>query len=144
MGLIDSEDEASFHSKLEVLHSKWSSMHDRGSDFYDWFLKYESNILLSTVLKPVREKAGLGSPPDIFTTNASESLNAVLKSKLNYKRSELPQFVKQMDELVIEQKEEFERAIINCGKLRIRDQYRHLAVSQDKWCQNVIGILHYS
>ena len=45
MGLIDSEDEASFHSKLEVLHSKWSSMHDRGSDFYDWFLKYESNIL---------------------------------------------------------------------------------------------------
>ena len=108
MGLIDSEDEASFHSKLEVLHSKWSSMHDRGSDFYDWFLKYKSNILLSTMLKPVREKAGLGSPPDIFTTNASESLNAVLKSK---------------------------SIINNCGKFRIRDQYRHLAVSQDKWCQ---------
>ena len=40
-----------------------------------------------------------------------------------------------MEELVIEQNKEFERAIINCGKFRIRDQYRHLAVSQDKWCQ---------
>ena len=30
MGLIDSEDGASFHSKLVIFHSKWSSMHDSG------------------------------------------------------------------------------------------------------------------
>ena len=84
MGLIDSVNEVQFHSKLEILQRKWSAMHEKGSVFYDWFAKYESNVVLTTMLKPVREKAGLGNPPDIFTTNASEAVNALLKSKLNF------------------------------------------------------------
>ena len=43
------------------------------------------------MLKDVRIAAGLGYPPDIFTTNASESLNAALK-KVNYKKTEWPEF----------------------------------------------------
>ena len=64
------------------------------------------------MLKPVRQAAGLGSPPEHFSTNASESVNAVLKAKVDYKHSELPAFVRKIEELVKDQKTEFEQAII--------------------------------
>ena len=35
-----------------------------------------------SAIRPVREEARLGNPPEVFTTNASESLNAVIKSKV--------------------------------------------------------------
>ena len=36
-----------------------------------------------------RRKAGLGDPPAHFTTNASESMNSVIKSKVNYRKHEV-------------------------------------------------------
>ena len=63
---------------------------------------------LSTMLRSVREAAGLGSPPEQFSTNASESVNALLKVKLHYKRCELPEFVRKIEELAQKQKREIE------------------------------------
>jgi hypothetical protein len=65
------------------------------------------------MFKQVRQNAGLGNPPEYFTTNASESVNAILKSKVDYKRSELPILIQKMRELINEQREDFERAIID-------------------------------
>lgn len=81
----------------------------------------------------VREEAGLGSPPQIFTTNASESLNAMLKRKVNYKKNELPQFVKYFKELIDEQERELERAVIGRGKYKFQKQFSHLEVAEDNW-----------
>ena len=36
------------------------------------FMKYEYDIIKDTMLKPIREKAGLGSPPLQFSTNVSK------------------------------------------------------------------------
>ena len=47
----------------------------------------------STMLRPIREQAGLGNPPQPFTTNASETVNSVLKFHVNYKSSQLLEFV---------------------------------------------------
>ena len=50
-------------------------------------------ILLNTrlkylnIMRDLREAAGLGSPT-IFTTNPRESLNAILKKKVDYKQHE--------------------------------------------------------
>ena len=44
------------------------------------------------------EKMLVRCTPSPFTTNASESLNAVLKRKVNYKRNELPDFVNHLKE----------------------------------------------
>ena len=87
------------------------------------------------MLKPVRIKAGLGSPPEHFSTNASESVNAVLKAKVDYKRNELPTFVRKMEELVKDQKTEFKLAIINRGKFQVRPAYQSLGVPEDAWFQ---------
>ena len=58
------------------------------------------------LLRSQRLKAGLGDPPTAFTTNASESINAVLKNKVNYKKSELPVFIDKLKEAINEQDEE--------------------------------------
>jgi len=73
-------------------------------------------------------------PPARFTTNASESLNAVLKAGVQYKKSELPAFIQKLQKLVVdEQEREFERAIIDRGKYRLQAQFSHLQVPELKW-----------
>ena len=56
------------------------------------------------MLCPIQIKCGPGNPPEIFTTNASESTNALLKYKVDYKRNELPVFVNKAKELLAEQR----------------------------------------
>ena len=52
------------------------------------------DVVHHTMIKDVRLGVGLGSPPSIFTTIASESLNAALKKKVDHKESEWPQINK--------------------------------------------------
>lgn len=58
----------------------------------------------------------MGSPPDIFAKTASESINAVLKRKVDYKRNQLPVFVDILKDIVDDQQCEIECAIICRGK----------------------------
>ena len=60
------------------------------------------------MLRPVREEAGLGIPPPTFTTNASESINAMLKKKVDYKKNELPAFMNHLKQIIDEQDRELE------------------------------------
>jgi len=56
--------------------------------------------------------------PDPFTTNSSENINAALKRKVSYKKSELPDFIDRIKEVTDEQQREVERAIIGKGKYK--------------------------
>ena len=85
-----------------------------------WFKRYKCDVITNSLLRPVREQAGLGCPPVPFTTNASESVNVLLKNKVDYKRSELPEFLKKLKEVINEQDEELSRAVIGKGKYEIR------------------------
>ena len=91
------------------------------------------DLLKSSAFYPVRIEAGLGNPPKLFTTNASESLNAVIKSKVNYEKSELGKFIDKMRSLTIDQQQEVERAVCCRGKYKLRPQYKFLEVSQQRW-----------
>ena len=84
------------------------------------------------MLRPVREKAGLGRPPKAFTTNASESINAVLKRKVNYKRNESPVFLEKVKELIKEQDSEIEKAVINRGKYMIDQEFKRLSKTEER------------
>ena len=114
-GLVDSVDRVSFDTKLELLLSKWKK-HDKllsghgtaVSEFCDWFMKNKVEDIQHTMLHPIREEAGLGSPPEAFYTNASESMNNVIKVKVDYKRSELPHFIDKLCALCEEQEREVE------------------------------------
>ena len=85
-GLLDSENTEEFK---EILMKKWDNMKAEDEPlrkFGKWFYLYKSTIVKNSMLKSVRRKAKLGDPPSHFTTNASESINAVIKNKVDYKK----------------------------------------------------------
>lgn len=82
------------------------------------------------MLQPIWEQAGLGCPPQKLTTNASETVNSVLKRHVNYKSNQLMEFVNKIKEVVDEKEREEERAVISRGKYRFKQQYAHLVVPE--------------
>ena len=126
-GLIDAESCMDFDDKLASLKSLWEERESSDNactpGFFEWFRKNKVDVLKNSVIRPVRIKAGLGNLPEQFTTNASESLNAVIKSKVDYERSSLNKFIDKMKSLVDDQQKEIERAICYRGKYRFRLQY---------------------
>jgi len=90
-------------------------------------------VLKCSAIRPVREEAGLGNPPEMFTTNASESLNAVIKSKVDYQKNELNKFIEKMRCLVDDQQKEVERAVCRRGKYTFRSNYQFLEVKMNRW-----------
>ena len=101
--------------------------------FIDWFKTNKVDVICNSMLRSIREECGLGNPPDIFTTNPSESINALLKHKTDYRKSELPKFVEKIKELSQEQTREVEHAVVNRGKYRLRPEYKHLEIPESKW-----------
>ena len=73
--------------------------------------KYSHDVKATSMLYPIREKAGLGSPPEPYYTNEFESKNNILKQHVNRKSSSLPEFVDKMKEMLIEQRSEIEKAV---------------------------------
>ena len=134
--MVDCVNETSFTEKLPLAINKWKRHEESKeavSGFCEWLLKYKVDVIIHTMLRSVREKAGLGCPPNAFYTNASECMNSVIKVKVEYKRSELPEFINKLHDLCEEQEREVERAVLRQGKYRLRPQYRHLEVSESKW-----------
>lgn len=85
------------------------------------------------MLKSTQESAGLGSPPSIFTTNTSESLNKAIKQHVHFKPSEWPEFNNKMKNLVSSKREEVIRALSGRRLYRLKPEYVHLGVEQVVW-----------
>ena len=68
-----------------LLKERWKKLEDQeGGEFYEWFCEHKAAVGEETMLKPIREDAGLGCPPQVFTTNASETANFILNNKVDY------------------------------------------------------------
>ena len=103
-GLVDSVSSVDFETRLQNCKDVWNArevnyLHLGQASFFDYFVQQYSKVFENTMLKSTRTAAGLGYPPEIFTTNSSESLNATIKRKVNYKESEWPEFNEYMRQL---------------------------------------------
>jgi len=85
------------------------------------------------MLKDLRTSVGLGSPPAIFNTNCSESTNAVIKRKVDYKATEWPQFNDALKEIVEGQREEAIRSLSGRARYRVCKGYKYLQFAPQKW-----------
>jgi hypothetical protein len=54
-------------------------MHNGGEEFHDWFMLNKAPEFVKSVIRPVRQLAGLGCPPEKFNTNRSERTNGVIQ-----------------------------------------------------------------
>lgn len=83
----------------------------------------KASLLKSSAISSVRERAGLGSPPTSFNTNACETVNFMLKSKVDYKKSDIPEFIEKMHDLIIDQQEElpclWSRKVAFCIRVQV-------------------------
>ena len=93
-GLVDSYTSEEFDVRLQALQFKWDSRelkcfasHKSHSPlFYMWFTKHIADICRNHTLRSLREDVGLGCPPMAFRTNNSESINAILKDCVGFKK----------------------------------------------------------
>ena len=131
-GLIDSADYTDFMDKVEMLRAKWELL---SPGFIDWFINTKAEVMCSTMIASVRTRAGLGCLPRRFTTNSNESLNNLLKRKVDFRRSEWPQFNKTLQAVVKEQQDEFQKAIFGMGEYELLDEFKYLEVPHHKWVQ---------
>ena len=110
-GLVNCSSDSEFNDKLQVLAKRCNDIETSNSrGFHSWFTHNKAEIIKSTMLRPVREEAGLGCPPEPFTTNSSEAVNAVIKNQVNYKSHQ------HLKTVIDEQDREVERAVIGQGK----------------------------
>lgn len=137
-GLVDCDSAEDLDKCLSQLKSIWDSRESAHSSnneslFYAFFSKYQSDVIKHHMRKDLREAAGLGSPPSIFTTNGSESINAAIKRKVDHKESDWPQFNEHIKNLVNSQHEEVIRALSQRGKYSLKPEYAHYSVTTQEW-----------
>ncbi len=105
-GLVDCTTVDEFDQSFTRLEAVWNAREKpfsgvRGPQFCQYFRQYKADAVRYSMLKGVQESAGLGSPPSIYTTNASESLNKVIKQQhVLYKASQWPDFNTSLKSLV--------------------------------------------
>ena len=129
-GLVDAFTAGDLRNQFNQVKTKWESI---APGFHNWFLEYKLQEIEDSMLSPIRQAAGLGNPPEPFYTNEIESINRVIKRKAGYKASEWPEFCKLAKELIDEQKNEIEKAVVGVGEYRFCDEFKHLQLSLVKW-----------
>ena len=137
-GLVDSNCASEFDSRLQNCQDSWNareSLYQRPDQpsFFEYFVQHFARTIRHTMLKDIRTAVGLGSPPTIFTTNSSESLNASLKKKMNFKETEWPEFNEAMKTFVTAQRDDIIRAVSGRGQYRLTQDYAYLSVTTQKW-----------
>ena len=131
LGLVDSTDANDFATKLLALQVRWNDLELFGKqatsaqlvnhepEFYDWFVSEKSSIVRNHMIQSVRKNAKLGDPPVKFFTYASESINNVLKLKVDRKSQSLSDFVDHAQQLVTTYEKNIDRAFSQRGDWRL-------------------------
>ena len=139
-GLADASSRDMFVKQLGQLEEPWSVLHQNGRNFFKWFHNHKSADFVNCVISPVRQRAGLGCPPEKFTTNRSEATNNVsqdfvLRESHGKKKVDEHSFASSVEKLVNIQKEDIELAVVGRGEYKLREEFRYLEVSPSKWSQ---------
>lgn len=104
-GIVDSDDSDDFHAKLCSLEDVWNAREweitYQTPTFYDSFVKNVADTINASMLKPTRQKGGLGD--SLYTINDNEAENHLLKLKTERKRVNLVTLIEKSHELVKEQ-----------------------------------------
>ena len=129
---------ADFNSKFDALEAVWNAREDPycskdGPQFYRYFRQYKAQAVRHNMLRCHREAVGLGCPPAAYTTNASESINALIKQHVHYKASLWPEFNEKLRKLIDSKHEEMVRSLSGRGLYRLSALYSQLGVEPELW-----------
>ena len=83
--LASSNSSEHFWESLLCLKDMWINRHKEGEKFYKYFAEKKADQFGNCMTAEVRSLSGLGYPPDVYTQNANECMNAVIKRAQNKK-----------------------------------------------------------
>ena len=129
-GLVDVISEEAFDVSLGRLYQRWEKL---SPGFHKWFVSQQADSFRRSMIRPVRERALLGSPPEEFTNNPNESSNSVVKHWTSFKKSSWPAFICKLQELVNAQLSEADKALYGAGEYSLVPELSHFAVDAVAW-----------
>ena len=132
--MVDSGDSGEFYDRLKKFKLMWPQY------FIDWIetTRGRRRSLVKTLelcmIKALRSAAGLGSPPNSWVNNVTESLHLVIKEQINNNSVDLVFFLERMKNKIFNQQiEEIIRGIHGMGEYRLIDSMSKYAVNPIQW-----------
>ena len=61
--------------------SQWHNLHKNGDKFTGYFMKEKAEIICESATADIHSTCGLGFPPKVYTQNASECMNQLVKAE---------------------------------------------------------------
>ena len=133
-GLVDCTSGKDFDIALNNVTGKWPSLHQNGDNFTASFLKDKAEVIRESATADIRSMCGLGCQPRVYTQNASESMNRLVKAEEDAK------FAKKADGLfpsieriraeVKRQNDQQFLALIGRGEYRMTNDFSFLGVEE--------------
>ena len=132
-GLIQTTSAEDFDACLQSAMCKWTTLHEDGETFVDYFLKSKAKIIRETARSDIRSMCGLGDPPTLYTQNANECINRVIKAEQDPKSSKqtaLLPYIERIRTEVTRQHEEQFLAVLGLGQYRLSDEFSFMRVEE--------------
>lgn len=135
-GLADAVSENDFDDKLTSLEDVWNDReqpYTSPPQFFSYFIKNKGNEFKKSMIAPVREKAGLGSPPREYHNNCPECINNVIKMEVKREKSTLDEFCLKMKSLIEQQEDHLVRAVTRRGEYRLHLAFKQFEMEPLEW-----------
>ena len=132
-GLIHSSD-GDFNTKLKLLQKRWELLekpYKATPVVYRWFALHYAPIIRDNMRSELLHDLGLED--EKYTQNNSESLNALVKRYVDFKKQDIMKFVNDLEECVREQQNEVNKAAIGLGRWTLSLPYAHLRCTTKDW-----------
>ena len=117
---MDSVSCVEFDNKTAQLQQIWNSV---APGFHPWFVQHEADTFKTSMIASVRVH-----PPQMYTDNANESKNFVLKDWVDFNKNTIPAFIAELRSLVQQSITEAERAVYGAGEYYLSEELKHLEV----------------
>ena len=128
-GLVDCRSPDEFEVGVRNATKRWQNLHKNGEKFFSYFLKEKADVIRQCCTADIRSMCGLGFPPKVYTQNASESMNRLVKAN-DSSVTGLPASIEHIRREVNRQYNEQFLAVINRGEYKLTDAFSHLGVEE--------------
>ena len=130
-GLLDAEKEEEFEEKWKILADNWKEKGKPGEEFLEYMVKYQKDMIKTSMIASVREKCGLGKPPAEYTQNSNESINSKLKKSKGVGKLTVKDTVQLIKSEVEMQEQKIKTALIGRGEWSLAPQCKQFGVSEE-------------
>ena len=142
-GLVDCNSTEEFDVALDNAMKNWKSLHENGAKFCGYFVKEKADVIRNCCTADIRSVYGLGFPPKVYTQNASECINRLVKaedvSKYGKKAIGLPLAIERIRTEIRRQHKQQFLAVINRGEYQLAVELSHLGVEHKEQFLAVIN-----